>query len=229
MEGQFLCPEVPQALIDATKTFRKSGRTPAALETWRRKRTEIQRYAAKPHGKPDKDGYQRFKHPVRKDGKPTCNPNRQNAPTFCKQGSITVAPAAEIPNGRTEKYQIKKHVKLMQPLAYGTEHWASYYGTGRNIIESFNAFLKDEGKQAFGIPSRRRIRGYAAQALISSVLVAAANLRKVHEFLQNVARKSENGRKKRVKRRDSRTTIWSWHPKGPIGVMPERPTAPLRT
>src|SRR5690606_31748353 len=124
------------------------------LRRWVARRKEIQRFAAKPHGRPNEDGFQRFTHPRRKDGKPVCDPNRPHAPTFCKQGSITVGPADA--------------AKVRQPLVYGSPEWLAMYGHGRNAIEGFNAYLKDESRQAFGTASRRRVRGIAAQSLVAA-------------------------------------------------------------
>lgn len=188
VEGQWYCPCMEKNLIDATKDLfaRKID-----VDTWRRRIKARERYAAVRNGKPDSDGYYRMSHPT-VAGKSVCNPNRKHIPKFCRQKSVTFPPSVGI--------------KFRQPIPFGSDKWLSTYGHGRNCVETFNAYAKDESKQALGSQSRRRIRGYGAQYFMTVVLVAAANMRKIQAFLVKKriaeARDAKNGVKTRAKRRD---------------------------
>lgn len=59
-------------------------------------------------------------------------------------------------------------------------------------MESFNAFIKDGGSLAIAMPSRRRLRGTAAQSLLLTIAVVAANLKKIGDFLRAKAEQKLN-------------------------------------
>lgn len=208
VDGQFLCPDVLRTnpgLVKATFEYEHGGpKTEATLRAWTSRRKEIQRWAAKPHGRPDRDGFQRFTHPKRPDGKHVCDPNRPDAGTFCTQGSITIAPTTL--------------TKLRQPLVVGSTKWLALHGAGRSAVESFNGLLKDEAKQAFGTPSRRRVRGYAAQSLIASLLTAAANMRAISKFFAKVRARDASAAapKTRARRRLYEMTLDRWKQGEPL-------------
>ena len=58
------------------------------------------------------------------------------------------------------------------------------YSTARNTIEGFNGYVKDANHEALDQPGRRRVRGYAAQYLLTAMLIVSANLRKIDTFLR---------------------------------------------
>ncbi|MCL3838366.1 hypothetical protein [Aeromicrobium duanguangcaii] len=205
-------------LVTATYEYEHGGpKTEETLRTWTARRKEIQRWAAKPHGRPDADGFQRFTHPKRKDGKPVCNPNRHGAGTFCTQGSITIAPTMK--------------AKLRQPIPMGSTKWLALHSAGRSAVESFNALVKDDAKQAFGTPSRRRVRGYAAQSLIASLLTAAANMRAIAKFLSKVRDRDTKAAapKTRKRRRLHEMTLGQWKPGEPLVTNWDDDDPPERT
>jgi len=80
--------------------------------------------------------------------------------------------------------------KFAQEYQYGSKEWREMYGHGRNSVESFNAYLKDGGTHALEDGSRRRLRGSAAQYLLATLTVVAANLDKIMDF---AAQKVEDG------------------------------------
>jgi hypothetical protein len=57
------------------------------------------------------------------------------------------------------------------------------YKGPRNTVEGFNAYLKDDGRTALHQAGRRRLRGYTAQFVLTTMLVVAANLRKTMTFM----------------------------------------------
>ena len=201
VEGKFYCPHMKPDLINATKLFLQDG----DVATWRARIAQREYWEAKPKGLPDVDGYQRLMHPVNKRGLPVCDPARKNADAlqFCSQKSITVSPEAS--------------AKFRQPLRFGSEEWLRMYGYERNCIETYNAYIKDESKQAFGTSSRRRIKGYTAQAVMASLLMTAANIRKINAFYIDQEKAEQfalaNPGSPRRKRRASSLQNWRSVPK----------------
>lgn len=112
-----------------------------------------------------------------------------------------------------------------QTLAFGTPEWRSVYATARNTMEGFNGFVKDANHEALGDPMRRRVRGYTACFVFSTVLVMSANLRKVHAFPKasggDSGRSKPIRRTKRPKRRKADIRDWS-----PATIEPAAPDPP---
>ena len=137
---------------------------------------------------PDADGYERFACPAQGEHPHLCCPLRPQAnalgkvpvlsppaepPKVCTQSSITVAPDIG--------------ARHRQDLAFGSEEWASTYAAYRNTIEGWNGFVKDPAHEALAAPGRRRVRGIAAQSIFVTLLLMAANFRKIAAFRQMVA------------------------------------------
>jgi hypothetical protein len=201
VDGVFYCPAMPEALISVSsekrtgtideKTFseRISARRP-----WRLVRKSG----------PDADGYERFTCPAQGDHPHLCCPLRPEAealgqvpvlsppavpPKVCTQSSITVAPDIG--------------ARHRQDLAYGSEEWARTYAAYRNTIEGWNGYVKDPAHEALAAPGRRRVRGIAAQSIFVTLLLMAANFRKIAAFRQMVAEGraanvAERARRRRV-------------------------------
>ena len=60
--------------------------------------------------------------------------------------------------------------------------WFEMYGTLRNVIEGFNGYVKDNAYESLEASGRRRLRGRIAQYLLSTMLIVAANLRRIRAF-----------------------------------------------
>lgn len=60
---------------------------------------------------------------------------------------------------------------------FGTPKWHSYYSSLRQRGESANATAKDSASVALASPERRRIRGYAAAFLFSTLMLMHLNLK----------------------------------------------------
>lgn len=135
-------------------------------------------------------------------------------PPICTQQSVTVPPEAG--------------AKFAQPLLYGSDDWQAAYATLRSTNEGMNGFLKDGAREALGDPQRRRIRGVAAQSIFVSLLLWAANLRKIDRVLVAAAA----GTARRRPRRRRTRALGEWLPGQPPppttvtgGPGPDPPTA----
>ena len=93
-------------------------------------------------------------------------------PKVCSGSSIS------IPRETLARYR--------QPLVFGGNNHAAVYRAARNAQEGLHGFAKDDAHEAIGNPGLRRRRGLAAQSLYAAIGLAAAGIRKIVSFLQNM-------------------------------------------
>lgn len=210
VDGAFYCPAMPEPLVSASAD-RRAGTSDeetfsariAARRSWRLVRKQG----------PDHDGYERYGCPAQGDhphlacplrsasagralGRiPVLNPP-ESPPKICTQASVTIAPDVG--------------ARFRQDLAYASQEWRSTYASYRNTIEGLNGYMKDPCHEALAAPGRRRVRGIAAQSLFVTLLLMAANVRKIAAFRQMVADGIERRVAERARRR--RTSLTDYRP-----------------
>ncbi|MGC8498743.1 MAG: hypothetical protein ACP5OV_04500 [Acidimicrobiales bacterium] len=198
VEGTWYCPGMPEVLLAATLDLR-NGRVDDA--TYRARITARADYALRRKSGPDADGYERFACPALGHPKVRCElrptsllaigkrpvTSPETPPLLCSQSASTIAPDVA--------------ARHAQSLAYGSEEWARHYATLRNTIEGRNGFAKDPAHEALAQPGRRRVRGIAAQGIFVTLLLVAANLRKIDAHHQQMAKREAVEARKRARRR----------------------------
>lgn len=190
IEGQLYCPSIPQALVEATmkyRTHRINYRQYLELLAERAKylfKNKAAGRVACPSTGPsptascsvrDKFDNDRNKKPVQVS--PNVDERRvpikvlkvvaENPPTCCAQQTFTVPDNDALG-------------KFSQELQYGTEQWHAQYSMMRNTNEGFNGSAKEQG---LGDAKLRRNRGLAAQTLLCALLLAAVNIRRIKNFI----------------------------------------------
>ncbi len=85
-------------------------------------------------------------------------------------------------NKKTTTFDGDAGAKFAQALLYGSPEWHKRYSSARNTIESTNAYLKDANRGALHDAGRRRAAGFATQFLFATLIVVAANVRKIKSF-----------------------------------------------
>lgn len=199
VEGAWYCPAMPEVLVNATIDLR-SGAIDTA--TYRHRVDARCAYQLRRKSGPDADGYERFMCPAQGTrpkvrcqlrpaslalvGARTVNPPT-SPPLLCSQHAITIAPDVA--------------ARHAQSFAYGSEEWARHYATLRNTIEGWNGFVKDPAHEALAQPARRRVRGIAAQGIFVTLLIVAANLRKIETHRHQMDNRDEIEARKRARRR----------------------------
>jgi hypothetical protein len=199
VEGAWYCPGTPEALVSATIDLRAGA---IDADTYRARIDARRAYQLRRKSGPDADGYERFVCPaqgarpkVRCELRPaslavigarTVNPPT-SPPLLCSQHAITIAPDVA--------------ARHAQSFAYGSEEWARHYATLRNTIEGWNGFVKDPAHEALAQPARRRVRGIAAQSIFVTLLIVAANLRKIDTHHHRMIHRDELEARKRARRR----------------------------
>lgn len=198
VEGAWYCPAMPADLINATKDVRAHI---IDFETWRTRIASREKYLLRRKQKPDARG----------DVPMMCPAIGPNATLDCpwRQGQRkaewdlikdkhrrpkTLFPVLEsqLPDRRlpicTNKssvtFPLATDAKYIQAVRFGTELWKKLYSHARNMIESANRYVKDDGKEALSSEGRRRARGASQQYVMVSMLIFAANLRRIntHKF-----------------------------------------------
>ena len=198
IEGGWYCPKMSEPLIDATLELRKGK---VGRDLYEERIAARGAYALRRKQGPDQDGYERWSCPaIGRYPKVMC-PLRPNSlspgntrikvlgteeglrPLICRQSAVTIAPDVG--------------VRHRQELRFATDEWHERYATLRNSIEGLNGYIKDPCHEALSQPGRRRVRGIAPQSIFVTVLLMAANIRKIRSFRQDQARQLKPQRPKR--------------------------------
>lgn len=188
VDGNWYCPAMPEALATATSDLDHGL---ISKETFKERRSRRAAYLLREKEGPGPGGSVRYKCPALGPGA-TCqcplrarevNPAKghqakildvpQEPREICTQGSLS------IPVTAAPKY-------AQQGPQWGTKAWKRAYRSPRQTIESHNKFLKDSSGMQLGDHSRRLVRGFAAQALITAFAVVAENVRALKSFLLRV-------------------------------------------
>ena len=217
VEGQWVCPMMPQPLIDATADYRAKR---IDRSTYEARLAERQRYRARRKGKPDVEGHVRLfcpaagPHPLARCERKPASIRRAPAgsarivlpaqadelrPECCVQETVTVAPEAG--------------AKFAQDLPYASPEWQNRYNSLRNATEGANGFLKDPAHEALDDRGRRRLHGVAKESILVAFLILAANVRKIRGFLERAA--IVDRKMRRLSRRRRSRSITHWHPETP--------------
>ena len=100
----------------------------------------------------------------------------------CTNASSITFPLAPDPRRSDSLARIAKY---KQDLQYASAEWHAVFSTLRNTIEGFNGFAKSDTEEALEAAGRRRVRGYAWQAVLVAVMITASNIRKIKKFIRN--------------------------------------------
>jgi len=216
VEGAWYCPSMPTPLIEATIDYRVKKTIDEVM--WKKRiaaRTPFMLHAKE---SPDADGHQPLRCPaigasatvacpLRPDsarGQRVALRSRVSAPPkhadrICRQTSVSFPPSVG--------------AKYRQDIQYGTDEWHEAYSTARNTIEGFNGFIKDGAHEALADSTRRRLRGRAAQHVLTALLVMAANVRKIRAFVADlVATPAQIERKAQRRQRRKRESLADYLP-----------------
>ncbi len=206
VEGSWYCPSMPTPLIEASIDYRVKKTIDEVM--WKKRIAARTPYMLHSKESPDSDGYQPLRCPAVGASATVACPLRpesmkgervvlrsrvatppEHVDRICRQTSVSFPPTAG--------------AKYRQDIQYGTEEWHEMYATARNTIEGFNGFIKDGAHEALADPTRRRLRGRAAQHLLIALLVMAANVRKIRAFMEGLKATSKE-KQQRAQRRQNR-------------------------
>lgn len=175
---------MPEHLVNATKDFRAGD---IDEETRRARIDRRSLYLLRRKEKPDTDGVTPMMCPAAgPNATVTCAHKPKDAERNEGKGLWDIDEPVSHPDRICTQHSVHfpatAGAKVLQDIRFGTEVWSKLYSRARNFIESTNAFLKDEGMNAMGATGRRRVRGHSKQFLIVSMLIFAANLRRMNTY-----------------------------------------------
>ncbi len=188
VEGAWYCPSMPQPLIDATLDYRVNKVIDEA--TWRQRIEQRRNYLLRAKERPDADGHVPMACPAAGPSATVSCPLKPAKGRTAGRTRIPIVPAHPdriCTNRASVSFPPSAGAKYDQALHFGGPEWQTMYSTARNTIEGFNGYLKDANREALDQPGRRRIRGYTAQYLFTTLLVVSANIRKLRAFLAEAA------------------------------------------
>ncbi len=208
IEGNWYCPSIPKPLIDATEDYRNGTITAATYEARIKERA---RYML--HVKEHKaDGTVRLRCPALGPSATVACPLRPaslTAPNATKRVQVTKKPEniGKVCKQQAVTFTARAGAKYRQDVQFLGTEWKKMYPALRNTVEGFNGFVKDQQFENLEASGRRRVRGRTAQFLMTTLLVAAANIRRIRTF---IAEHSDPERIKqlanqRIKRQERRT------------------------
>ena len=207
IEGSRLCPGTPPELKMAS-VHHAQGKIDK--QTYRIRIAERRAFQVRPKEKPDAKGRQPVSCPARgnsptatcpiyellmeREGKklPTVTdkprprveledaPDIDHLPAICRQHSVSLNAADD--------------ARTAQGMPYMSEEWAEFHTYARNSIESVNADIKGEGHEGLASKGRRKVRGFAAAAVIFAIQLTQYNLRTIASFLKARAVAAELGK-----------------------------------
>jgi hypothetical protein len=187
VEGAFYCPSMPEKLIRATVDLR-AGRIDQ--KTWRQLIKERRLYMLRPKEKPDSKGRVPMVCPARGPGATLSCPIADACTGRTPPPDDNKMPVLNPPDEPDEicthkvsvSFPIEAGAKFRQAAQFGSDEWAAAYQHDRSAIEGSNGYMKDGARESIETASRRRLRGYAAQYLLITILVVTANLRRLQKF-----------------------------------------------
>ena len=185
IEGDFYCPGIPDALADAEQLVRDHK---IDLGTWRERVQQRQRYLATRKEQLNADGRARFACPATTlGGHLTCPLRPGAAPDNKTRTRVEDPPVHPGEVCTTERSSVAITLqettgKYAQDLRFGTAPWAHQWGQ-RNVVEGFNKSVKEENHENLGEGKRRRVRGFAKQAILVALMVFSANVRHIRKFI----------------------------------------------
>ncbi len=211
VEGSWFCPAMPMALIDATKDYRERR---IDEETYLARIEQRRAYRLRPSARPDKDGYVPMMCPAAGVSAtavcPLKKPQRKNLTGLTRIMAPPAYPDKICTNQKSAIFPSTFGAKYAQKLLYGSPGWHKLYSHARNTIEGFNGYLKDADHGALHDGGRRRARGFTNQYLFTTLIVVAANIRKIKSFLQNKLQGTATpSRSRKPRRRDRLGNYWT--------------------
>lgn len=207
VDGNWYCPSIAQhpTLIDASKVYKRATKKIDNDRTLTRAQKDEKKKPIKAQWKmlvKQREPFLlRAKENTDARGKtPMMCPAAGNSPTMsCElkpnskssMGGRMLLPVLNAPktpgkictNKTSTSFDLKDEDKYGQYYQYGSDEWEQNYAYPRAQIESVNGYMKNDSQFALGLPGRRRMRGWAAQAFLQIISIAAANLQRIRDFL----------------------------------------------
>lgn len=185
VDGNWYCPGMPEPLRAATTEYHQDA---IDARTFADRVERRAAYLLREKEAPGPSGSVRYKCPAMGPGA-TCEcPLRKREVDPAKGRRVKILDTPQDPRGICTKGSVSVPVSAAPKFAqqgpqWRTDAWHEAYNSPRQTIESHNKFLKDSSGMQLADHSRRLVRGFAAQALVTALAVVADNVRVLKSFL----------------------------------------------
>ncbi|ARC55481.1 hypothetical protein AS850_00130 [Frondihabitans sp. 762G35] len=225
VDGSWYCPAMPEDVITASSDFRGKKRTIDAA-TFAARVNSRAPYQLLRKAKPNEHGETRYSCPaVGTRATVKCPLKARDAEQNRDRILMRIVPTNipqfpdRICKQQTVQFPKTAGLKLGQDIYWGSKIWLRLYPIARNYIESVNAYIKDERHHALDTPGRRRARGFSKQYLLATLIICAANLNRVDQFIHREGQPAKHP----TDRRRETTNAYRYDPatgrgKKPTGV-----------
>ena len=185
VEGSWYCPSMPETLINATIDYLNGD---LDNNEYQARIDERRRYQLHHKTQADAKGNVRLQCPaVGVSATASCplRPASMRSAKVHLRARIRTTPTDTGPicTQNSVTFPVWAGAKYRQDLPYQTPEWRDMYATLRNTIEGFNGYMKDSAYENLEASGRRRMRGRTAQFFLSTLLIVAANIRRIRAFL----------------------------------------------
>lgn len=230
VEGAYLCPATPTKLLQANRlivmkeernealakernSWKGLGIPQADLNRRLEHMEERKKYRLRQKMAPNSDGDVKMMCPAEGISATAICPLKKLHPKASKRvdrAVITNPPTGDVLPDICAKHvvtmQLGEETRWIQKDAYKSREWQDKYSTDRNVIEGYNGYIKDTGRENLDRSGSRRVRGLTAQQFVVTFLVVSANMRKVFAFLRDMD-KDPATRKPRKRRRRNHLSL----------------------
>jgi hypothetical protein len=128
------------------------------------------------HGKQPKSGMQ----PVRLTQK-----KRKNSELLPIVDVSAIKVPDKVCTQTTVTIDLAETERTSQKYAHGSPEWRDTLRSDRNLVEGANSFLKSPGYEELHQSGRRLVRGLAGQQILITILLVAANIRRIMTFIRD--------------------------------------------
>ena len=192
IEGNLYSPSIPPPLVNATRDWRAGV---IDDDVYRARIAQRLAYAFRAKARPNEAGAVAYQCPAAGPNATVACPRKPNptATEAALDAGRMLLPVR--PVGGRETWDAPGMVcsaknsttvpanfgsKFRQNLQYQGIGWRKLFAPARNEMEGVNGSFKDLGHAD---PRRRRMRGFTAQYMLSTFLIAGANVRRINSFL----------------------------------------------
>lgn len=194
VEGHWYCPSMPAPLVNASLDhILRKGDDPEGIDyrTYMERIGQRKQYQLHIKERPDAEGVARYACPAVGPSATVSCPRRQPHPASLDKPKgrialpLLVDPAPKVCEQKSMKISPLEGEKYAQHYPYRSEPWRHHYKTGRQTVESLNSSSKHGAHIPADDAQVRPRRGFVAQIIALTVIVAAVNTRKIIDWLHD--------------------------------------------
>jgi hypothetical protein len=203
VEGRHYCAATPKALLNASVDAEAHVIDEATYDKRLQERTAFE---LRPKEKADSRGHVPMMCPAVGPNATVECPLRELHPKASKKKTrprVLERDLPEMPDRictqSSVSFSPEDGLKYAQQHRFKTMEWKEVYRTARNADESYHQYVKSSSHEGLRLSARRRIRGFAAQQILTTAQLVSANIRKIVSFMDAEAERVRKAQTEKVK------------------------------